>query len=105
MVTGPGGANCSRAPRKPRAGTAPRASNERPRKRSLRARSADGGSMTRVSAATVAIRLAETTEDRETAFRFRYQVYCELQQLFVDIADHDRRWLHDLDDSNALIWL
>ena len=58
-----------------------------------------------MSAATVAIRLAETTADREQAFRFRYQVYCELQQLFVDIADHDRRWLRDVDDSNALIWI
>lgn len=54
---------------------------------------------------SVAFRLAESGEDQEKAFRFRYQTYCEQQQLFLDVADHERGWLRDLDDSNALIWL
>lgn len=51
------------------------------------------------------IRLAETGEDRERAFRFRYRIYCEQQHLFLDIADHERKWLHEIDDRDALIWL
>src|ERR1700730_9978996 len=50
-------------------------------------------------------RLAETSEDEERVFRFRYVTYCEQQQLLLDVADHDRRRLRDVDDDNALIWL
>jgi predicted GNAT family N-acyltransferase len=51
------------------------------------------------------VRLAETCEDKAKVFSFRYQTYCVQQQLFLDVADHDRRWLRDVDDEDGLIWL
>jgi predicted GNAT family N-acyltransferase len=51
------------------------------------------------------VRLAETSEDKAKVFSFRYQTYCVQQQLFLDVADHDRRWLRDVDDEDGLIWL
>ena len=47
------------------------------------------------------IRLATTEDDRNAAYRLRYELYVEEQGLFEDVADHDRRHLSDEMDEHA----
>src|SRR5205807_4996828 len=72
-----------------------------------RARAAGGllDGMVQPMAQAATVRLAETAQDRERVFRFRYETYCEQQHLFLDAGDHERRRLLDADDERALIWL
>lgn len=54
---------------------------------------------------TATIRLATTAEDRAAVYRLRYELYVEDQRLFLDKADHERRWLSDAYDPAARIFL
>ena len=51
------------------------------------------------------LRLALTETDRAAAFRLRYEIYVEDQKLFLDEADHARRWLRDGYDPYSRIFL
>jgi CRP-like cAMP-binding protein/ribosomal protein S18 acetylase RimI-like enzyme len=51
------------------------------------------------------VRLAIARADRAAAFELRYRLYVEDQGLFVDVADHERRWLCDPLDEEAAIWV
>lgn len=49
------------------------------------------------------IRVAQTDEEREAVYRFRYPIYVEEKGFLVDVADHERRRLVDLEDDRSWI--
>lgn len=49
------------------------------------------------------IRVAQTNEEREAVYRFRYPIYVEEKGFLQDIADHDRRRLVDPEDERSWI--
>lgn len=51
------------------------------------------------------IRIATSDDDHAAAYRLRYELYVEGQQLFIDEADHGRRWLGDDYDACAQIFI
>ncbi|MEM7587115.1 MAG: cyclic nucleotide-binding domain-containing protein [Acidobacteriota bacterium] len=51
------------------------------------------------------LRWATTDEDRAAAYRLRYELYVADQGLFLDVADHQRRWLTDEYDAVSRIAL
>jgi CRP-like cAMP-binding protein/predicted GNAT family N-acyltransferase len=51
------------------------------------------------------IRTADTDQERESIYRFRYQVYVEEMGKSLSGADHDRRIIHDeVDDFSTLLY-
>lgn len=50
------------------------------------------------------IQLAQTDEEREAIYRFRYEVYVKELGFFADTADHDNRRLVEPEDETAHIW-
>ncbi|MEM8931094.1 MAG: GNAT family N-acetyltransferase [Acidobacteriota bacterium] len=54
---------------------------------------------------TAVLRFAETDDDRAAAWRLLYELYVEDQGLFVDVADHERRWLCDAYDADSHVVL
>jgi hypothetical protein len=49
----------------------------------------------------ITVRLAETEEDRNAVFRFRYDVYVEEMGRYQSVADHGRRMLTEPEDETA----
>ena len=52
---------------------------------------------------TIQFRFAQNQKDREAVFRLRYELYVEEMGLFLEEADHERRWLFDHYDAHATI--
>ena len=53
----------------------------------------------------VTIRRAITEEDLHAVYRLRYELYVDDQKLFLEEADHERRWLYDDYDPHSRIFL
>ena len=49
------------------------------------------------------LRFVTTDEEKEAVYRLRYELYVEDQGLFMDEADHERRWLTDSHDAESPI--
>jgi len=47
---------------------------------------------------------AETPDDKEAVYRFRYSVYVEEMGRYQDTADHERRWLVEPEDDQSWIF-
>lgn len=48
--------------------------------------------------------LADTAEEKEAVYRFRYDVYVEEMGRYADAADHENRRLVEPEDETARIW-
>src|SRR4051812_14697767 len=49
------------------------------------------------------VKVAASAAEREAIYRFRYEVYVEQMHLYRSTADHERRWLRDVDDDGAVL--
>lgn len=49
----------------------------------------------------VEVRFARTEDERDAVYRLRYATYVEEMHLYQGLADHERRWLRDVDDDTA----
>ena len=51
------------------------------------------------------LRIATSDEDRAAVYALRYQIYVKEQGLYMDTADHERRWLTGIYDPGSHIFI